>query len=95
MSGMSTLEIMLIAWGVVSVVFAGLLMYRFLIAMREEDTLILSAAESKIEEEQREVLKRLDRIRPYVMWSGWLSAALLVASIGIWVMQKLRESELG
>jgi len=95
MSGMSTVEILLIAWGVVSVVFAILLMYRFLIAMKEEDTLILSAAESKMEEEQRQVLKRLDKIKPYVMWSGWLSAALLVAAIGMWVIGKLRATELG
>ena len=95
MAGISTLEILLILWGVVTNVLAGLLIYSFLIAMKEEDTLVLSAGESKIIEEQRQVLDRLHRVRPYVLGFGWLSAALLLASIGVWVYQKLRETELG
>lgn len=94
MAGMSLLEILLILWGVVTAVLAGLLIYRFLVAMKEEDTLVLSAAESKLIEEQRQVLDRLSRIRPYVLGFGWLSAALLAASIGVWVYQKLKESQL-
>jgi len=95
MAGISALEILLILWGVVTTVLAGLLIYRFLIAMREEDTLVLSAGESKIVEEQKQVLDRLSRVRPYVLGFGWLSAALLLASIGLWVYQKLRETEMG
>ena len=95
MANMSMLEIVLIAWGAVTVVFAVLLMYRFLIAMKEEDTLILSAGESKIVEEQRQVIGRLNRIRPYVLGFGWLSAALLAVSIALWVFEKLKQTELG
>jgi len=95
MAGVSTLQILLILWGFVTAVLAALLIYRFLIAMKEEDTLVLSAGEAKIIEEQRQVLDRLHRVRPYVLGFGWLSAALLLASIGVWVYQKLRETELG
>ncbi len=94
MSGISTLEILLIAWGVVTVAFAGLLMYRFLVAMKEEDTLILSAAEAKLEEEQRQVIGRLNRIRPYLLGLGWMSAALLAAVLVVWILQKLKETEM-
>jgi len=92
---MSMLEIALTAWGAVTIAFAGVLIYRFLIAMREEDTLILSAAESKLAEEQQVVLHRLSKIRPYVLGLGWLSAALLAVSIAIWVFEKLKQTELG
>jgi len=95
MAGMSMLEILLILWGVVTTILAGLLIYRFLVAMKEEDTLVLSAAESKIVEEQRQVLDRLSRIRPFVLGFSWLSAALLAASIGLWVYQKLKAADLG
>jgi hypothetical protein len=62
--------------------------------MKEEDTLILSAAESKLAEEQREILIRLGKIRPYLLSLGWLSGLLLVAILGVWVMQKLKETSL-
>ncbi len=94
MSGLSALEILLILWAAVTVVFVGLLMYRSLVGMREEDTLILSAAEAKMEEEQRQILIRLGKIRPYLIGVGWLSAALLAAVLVLWVFQKLKESSL-
>jgi hypothetical protein len=94
MSGFSALEVLLTAWAAVTVAFVGLVIYRFLVGMKEEDTLILSAAESKIAEEQRQILYRLDRIRPYLLWLGWLSAGLLAASLGLWIYQKLSEGSL-
>ena len=94
MSNLSTLEILLIVWAVVTVLFVGVLIYRSLVAMQEEDTLILSAAEAKMEEEQRLILTRLSQIRPYLLGLGWSSGLLLAAILGLWVFQKLREASL-
>lgn len=94
MSGLSTLEILVILWASVTVVFVGLLIYRSLVGMKEEDTLILSAAEAKMEEEQRLILMRLSQIRPYLLGIGWLSGILLAAIVGLWVFQKLKETAL-
>ena len=93
MSNLSPLEILLIVWAVVTVLFVGVLIYRSLVAMQEEDTLILSAAEAKMEE-QRLVLTRLSQIRPYLLGLGWSSGLLLAAILGLWVFQKLREGSL-
>jgi hypothetical protein len=93
MSNLSPLEILLIVWAVVTVLFVGVLIYRSLVAMQEEDTLILSAAEAKMEE-QRLVLTRLSQIRPYLLGLGWSSGLLLAAILGLWVFQKLREASL-
>ena len=94
MSNLSPLEILLIVWAVVTVLFVGVLIYRSLVAMQEEDTLILSAAEAKMEEEQRLILTRLSQIRPYLLGLGWSSGLLLAAILGLWVFQKLREASL-
>ena len=94
MSNLSPLEILLIVWAVVTVLFVGVLIYRSLVAMQEEDTLILSAAEAKMEEEQRLILTRLSQIRPYLLGLGWSSGLLLAAILGLWVFQKLREGSL-
>ena len=91
---MSTLEILLIVWAAVTVVFVGLLIYRSLVGMKEEDTLILSAAETKMEVEQRQILARLSHIRPYLLGLGWLSGILLAAILALWVIQKLKETSL-
>ena len=91
MSGLSTLEILLILWAAVTVMFVGLLIYRSLVGMKEEDTLILSAAEARIEE-QRLILIRLSQIRPYLLGLGWLSGVLLAAIAGLWIFQKLKET---
>jgi hypothetical protein len=94
MSGFSTLEILLIVWAAVTVVFVGLLIYRSLVGMKEEDTLILSAAETKMEVEQRQILARLTQIRPYLLGLGWLSGILLTVILGLWIIEKLKETSL-
>jgi uncharacterized membrane protein YhfC len=94
MSGLSALEILFVFWAAVTVAFVGLLIYRSLVGMKEEDTLILSAAEAKMEEEQRLILTRLSQIRPYLLGLGWLSGLLLAAIVGVWVFQKLKETSL-
>jgi len=91
---MSALEVVVILWAAVSVLFIGLLMYRSLVGMKEEDTLILSAAETKMEQEQRQILVRLSRIRPYLLGLGWTSGVLLIAVVGMWVAEKWKESAL-
>jgi len=87
LSGISPFLAMLIAWGVVTTTFVFLLIYRSLISMKEEDQLFLDPAESRLEEEQREVLKRLRRLGPYMKGVGFASAGLLVMIVGVWVYQ--------
>jgi|HubBroStandDraft_3_1064219.scaffolds.fasta_scaffold54144_2 uncharacterized membrane protein YhfC len=94
MSGFSALEAVLIVWAAVTVAFVGLLIYRSLVGMKEEDTLILSAAETKMEQEQKQILQQLDRIRPYLLGLGWLSGLLLALAIGLWVYRKLQEGSI-
>ena len=45
----SPLTILTIAWAVVTVVYFALVYFRSLVALKENDTLILSAGEAKLE----------------------------------------------
>ena len=53
-----------------------MMIYRSIVGMREEDLLYLGS--SVLERQQKEVVAKLDRIRPYLKGFGWASAALLV-----------------
>lgn len=86
----SLLTVLTVAWAAVTVIFISLVAYRSLVGMKEEDTLILSAAESKIEEEQKQLQVRLHHIEPYLRAFGWASATLLVVTAGIWLYQGVK-----
>ncbi|HTW63717.1 MAG TPA: hypothetical protein VME17_03835 [Bryobacteraceae bacterium] len=86
----SLLTVLMVAWAAVTVIFLSLVAYRSLIGMKEEDTLILSAAESKIEEEQKQLQIRLHHIEPYLRAFGWASAALLVTAGAIWLYRGIQ-----
>jgi hypothetical protein len=77
MSGISPIYAMLIAWGAVTAVFIVLLIYRSLISMKEDDQLFLSPGEASLEQEQREVITRLERVTPYMKGFGIASVGLL------------------
>jgi hypothetical protein len=89
MSGVSPLTISLILWAVITTVFIGLVIYRSLVAMKEDDQLFLSAAEAGLEEEQRQVLARIQRITPYTKGFGFASAGLLMLAGSIWLYEGL------
>ena len=91
MPTLSLLTILTAAWSAVTLIFLSLLLYRSLVGMKEEDTLILSPAESKLEQEQKHIQERLSHIQPYLRGFGWASAALLVALAGIWVYRGVKD----
>ena len=83
--GATPLTVMLVIWGIVTLVFIGLVIYRSLVGMREEDQLFLGS--SVLEGQQREIVAKLDRITPYLKGFGWASAGLLLLIGGFWVYQ--------
>jgi len=87
----SLLTIVTFARVAVTIVFLALLLYRSLVGMKEEDTLILSAAESKLEEEQKQIQTRLHQIQPYLRGFGWASAGLLAVVAGIWIYRGMKD----
>jgi hypothetical protein len=69
----------------VTCVFIGLMIYRSVIGMREEDQLYLDS--SVLASQQKEIVAKLDRIAPYTKGFGWASAGLLLLIAGFSMYQ--------
>ena len=79
----------LIAWGAVTGVLVLIMIYRSLISMKEDDQLFLDPAESKLQEEQQQIQRRIHQIDPYAKGLGFASAGLLLASAGFFMYEAL------
>jgi hypothetical protein len=86
---MTPLETLLILWGIVTGLLAVVLMYRSIIAMKEEEQLFLTGGNSNSEEEQKDIQKRLRRLAPYTKLLSASSGILLIASAGMWLAQAM------
>lgn len=74
-----------IAWGAVTTVLVVLLIYRGTLTMHEDDQLFLDEAESHMQQEQAELLSKIDRLQPYVRASMAGSGALLAILVAMLV----------
>jgi hypothetical protein len=92
MFGLSPLNAVLIIWGVVTAILAVLLIYRSTISMKEDDQLFLDSAQSNLEQEQREVRMRLQKLNPYTTILGVTSGVLLAVSAGLWVYEQFTKT---
>ena len=86
MSGLST---MLIVWGALTSVLVALIIYRSLLTVHEEDQLFLSQGEAGLAREQEEVVKRINRVNPLILWVGIACCALLLFIGGAWIYHGL------
>ena len=81
----SLLSTLWVFWGSITVALAGLLIYRSLVAMKEEDQLFLDPAEWQFEKEQRAILTQLRKLTPLIRTLAFVSTALLALIAGIWI----------
>lgn len=82
---MSTLQILLIAWGVVTAVLVFVLIYRSALETREEDQIFLDAAGQSMANEQRAIVSRIEGLSRPITTLVVLSGGLLVVIAGIWL----------
>lgn len=81
---------MLLVWLVVTAVCIALGIYRAVIGLREEDQLFIDPGKERLLREQRELITKLERIRPYFIGSVLTAVVLGVATFALWVYQQLR-----
>ena len=79
----SLLHALTICWGVTMVALAALLIYRSLVAMKEENLLALDPAEWQLEQQQLAILSRLRQIGPMIKTLALISLAFLGVIVGI------------
>ena len=89
MSGLSPIIMLLILWGAITLVLVVLLIYRSTLTMHEDDQLFLDQAESHMEQEQIQLMKRVNKISPYLKVLGALSGAMILVMAGMAIYQGL------
>jgi hypothetical protein len=84
---MSTLFELLIVWGVLTASLIVLLIYRGTLTMHEDDQLFLGESEAHMAQEQVEIMKKVDRLGPFVKVLGAASAVMILGIVGAAVYQ--------
>lgn len=88
---MSTLFELLIAWGVLTAALVALLIYRGTLTMHEDDQLFLGESESHMEQEQIEIMRRVNKLGPFVKILGTASGVLILTIAGVAIYQGLTQ----
>ena len=86
---MSKLVVLLILWGVLTTILIVLLIYRSTLTMHEDEQLFLDESSSHMAEEQRELVKKVNKVNPLVRIFGASSGVLILIIAGIWIYQTL------
>jgi len=85
----STLEMLLIVWGVLTALLLILLIYRSTLSIHEEDQLYLDEAEAHMQREQDEIHAKMDRTVMPLRLLGSASGLLILVIAGLWVYEGL------
>ncbi|MGO9304876.1 MAG: hypothetical protein ACLP3R_14485, partial [Candidatus Korobacteraceae bacterium] len=88
---MSTLTMLLIVWGVLTVVLILLLIYRSTLSMHQDEQLFLDDSSKNLREEQEQVQARMKKVTPWVRVLGAVSAVLILVIAGMAVWQRINQ----
>jgi anaerobic C4-dicarboxylate transporter len=83
------LNVLTVTWASVTVILVGLLIYRALIGMREEDQLFLASGEEHLARDQQVLQARISSVNKLAVWLGVLSALLLIVLATIWIYNNI------
>jgi len=79
------------AWGAVTTVMVVLLIYRGTLTMHEDDQLFLDESESAMQQEQAQLLGKIERLQPYVRAAMAGSGALLAVLVALLVYDGIQK----
>ncbi len=88
---MSTLSMLLIVWGVLTVLLVLLLIYRSTLSMHEDDQLFLDDSSKNMREEQEALQVRMNKVTPWVRILGAASALLILVIAGLAVWERINQ----
>ena len=80
---MSYLPVLLIVWAAIAACFLALLAYRGQLTRYEEDQLFLTDAHSVEQDEQTEIIRKVNKIRPMVNLFGYAAALMTIGIVGL------------
>ena len=80
---------LLVAWGVLTVMLIILLIYKSTLTMHEDDSIFLNDTESQMQKDQTEVLSKMKKITPIVKVLGAFPGPMILVIAGIFIYQGL------
>ena len=89
---MSPLVWMLTLWGVLTGVLVVLLIYRSTLTMQEDEQLFLDDTKSALEQEQRELIAKVNKLTPFVKILGAASGLMFLVMAGMFIYQGLNNT---
>ena len=89
---MSPLGWMATVWGVLIGVLVILLIYRSTLTMREDDQLFLDDTKSALEQEQAEIMAKVNKLSPFVKVLGAASGLMFLILAGMFIYQGLNNT---
>jgi hypothetical protein len=81
---MEPMSVLMSVWAVLTTVLVILLIYRSALSMHEDDQLFLDNAESHLEREQKQLMVRMNQVRPLVNVLSASSGLLVLLMAGLW-----------
>jgi hypothetical protein len=87
---MGTLQMLLMAWGVVTAILVCVWIYRSALENREEDQIFLDAAGDSMAREQREIVARIEKLSRPITALMVVSGLLFVTMAGMWVWRSIQ-----
>lgn len=80
---------MTVVWGVVTVILAGLSIYRSILVMYEDDQLFIGSAEAALAAEYAGRLRKIQHVETYLKVFTVTSGALFLWIAGLWFYRGL------
>jgi uncharacterized membrane-anchored protein YhcB (DUF1043 family) len=89
---MSPLGWLATVWGVLTGVLVILLIYRSTLTMQEDDQLFLDDTKSSMEQEQAELMSKVNKLNPFVKVLGAASGLMFLILAGMFIYQGLNNT---
>jgi hypothetical protein len=86
-SGSLALTLLMISWGVITVVLTILVVYRGTLSVREDDQIFIDEAEQHHYQEQQAIIARMSRLTRPIIALAVVSGALILACATVWLYQ--------
>jgi hypothetical protein len=83
MNPMDAIPVLLIVWAAIVACFLGMLAYKGQLTRYEEDQLFLSETVSHEQQLQSEIIRKVNKIQPFVRIFGVASAVMTAGIVGI------------
>ncbi len=89
-TAVSAVPTLLIIWASLVACFVGLLTYRGQLTRYEDDQLFLAENNPDGQQQQYDIVRRVNQVQPYVRIFGAAAGVLTAGIVGIWVADALR-----